>query len=123
MRPSHGLTLVEVLVALAVLAIAMAAALRAVSASTDTAGELATRTLAGWVAQNRLAEITARGEFPEPGRREGRASMAGREFVWQEDDGVSPNRSFRRVEIKVYAEGKPDHAVATLTGYLAHVPR
>ncbi|BCL75628.1 hypothetical protein JHS3_13640 [Jeongeupia sp. HS-3] len=119
----RGFTLVEVLVALAVLAIAMAAALRAVSASTDTAGDLATRTLAGWVAQNRLAEITARAEFPEPGRREGRSTMVGREFVWQEEDGVSPNRSFRRVEIKVYADGDQTHAVATLVGYLANAPR
>ncbi|WP_432721022.1 type II secretion system minor pseudopilin GspI [Jeongeupia wiesaeckerbachi] len=120
---SRGFTLVEVLVALAVLAIAMAAALRAVSASTDTAGELATRTLAGWVAQNRLAEITARGDFPDPGRREGQVDMAGRSFVWQEEDGISPNRSFRRVEIKVYAAGDTSHAFATLVGYLARTPR
>ncbi|MBM3114813.1 type II secretion system minor pseudopilin GspI [Jeongeupia naejangsanensis] len=119
----RGFTLVEVLVALAVLAIAMAAALRAVSASTDTAADLATRTLAGWVAQNRLAEIAARGEFPEPGRREGQSSMAGRDFVWQEEDGISPNRSFRRVEIRVYAAGDTTHAFATLVGYLARTPR
>jgi len=57
---AKGFTLIEVLVALAILAIALAAAARASSMSISNSDTLKLRLLANWVAQNRLAEHTAR---------------------------------------------------------------
>ncbi|NDP43784.1 MAG: type II secretion system minor pseudopilin GspI, partial [Aromatoleum sp.] len=54
-RSFRGFTLIEILVALAILAVALAAGMRAVAQSSDSATLLKQRTLALWVAQNRLA--------------------------------------------------------------------
>ena len=67
----RGFTLVEVLVALAILAIALAAAGRSVALSTDSAAEHKQRVLAGLVAENRLGELVARRAWPGVGVTEG----------------------------------------------------
>ncbi len=120
--PSKGFTLVEVLVALAILAIALAAGVRATSAVVDGTGVLQEHQLAGWVAQNRLAEMVAKGEFPDIGTAEGKESQYGREFTWQQTTSGTPNKKFRRVELKVYAGEQREYAAASLIGYIADVP-
>ena len=80
---SLGFTLIEVLVALTILAIALAAAARAANVATDSAQETRLRTLATWIAQNRVAELNATRSFPGAGNVSGRSSMAGLEFEWR----------------------------------------
>lgn len=121
LRRLGGFTLIEVMVALAVVAIALTAALKATSFSTDSAIDFRTRMLAGWVAQNRLNEMTARHDFPETGQLSGAEDQAGEAFNWRIEVGASPNRSFRRVEISVYLQNDPQHAAATLVSYLARI--
>jgi general secretion pathway protein I len=54
---SRGFTLVEVLVALMIVAIGLAALMTAVSATARTSGYLRDKTLAQWIALNRLTEV------------------------------------------------------------------
>jgi len=68
-----GFTLVETLVALAVVAVALSAGMRVLAQSADGAGALKARTLALWVAQNRLAAAELAPEAPAPGSRSGEA--------------------------------------------------
>ncbi len=120
-HPEHrdrGFTLLETLVALAVLAIALTAALRASASSTNHAHDLRTRLLADWVAQNRLALHAARNDFPAPGHQEGEETQAGQRMLWQEDVSETPNPAFRRMEITVAAEDDPQHVLRKLTGFL-----
>ncbi|MBB5190384.1 general secretion pathway protein I [Silvimonas terrae] len=117
----RAFTLIEVMVALAVVAIALMAALKATSFATDSAMDFRTRMLAGWVAENRLAELTARRDFPETGQSSGNEDQAGETFIWRINVGPSPNRSFRRLEITVYEQKDQQHAAATLVSYLARV--
>ena len=116
-RPT-GFTLLEVLVALAILATALIAGFRAVSLATGSATELRSRLMAEWVAQNRLAEHRALGHFLELGIYEGSAKQGDQEFRWKEEVKVTPNALFRRIDVKVYAIGDADHALASLSGYL-----
>lgn len=117
-RPPRGFTLVEVLVALAILAVALAAASRAAALMADSSVVLRERLLAGWVAQNRLAELRARRAWPSPGRSEGEAEQAGLRLLWRETVSPTPNVAFRRVEISVVAAGHEGTVLAQLTGYL-----
>src|SRR5882672_354220 len=59
----RGFTLVEVLVAMAIVSVALLAGLRAAGQGTASVSELRSRLLAGWVAENLLAEQRARGEW------------------------------------------------------------
>src|SRR5205814_721245 len=73
-----GFTLVEILVALAVLAIALTATARSLGGALYTTAALRDRTLARWVAEDRLAEIELRREWPDLDVKEGDADMGGR---------------------------------------------
>ena len=66
----RGFTLLEVLVALAVVAIALGAGIKAAGSNIDNAAYLRDRTLAHWVAMNKLAEMETMKKFPSPGTTE-----------------------------------------------------
>ena len=114
----RGFTLIEVLVALTILAVALAAAVRSAGVAADTTSDLKERLLAGWIAQDRLAEYAVRPLWPDIGTRQGDADQAGMRFVWRETVSGTPNARFRRVEVQVFPARRPNHAVAKLVGYV-----
>ena len=111
------------LVALAIVAVALTAGMRALAQSADGAGTLKARTLALWVAQNRLAAAEFARELPAAGRRSGEASQAGVTFVWRETVAGTPNPVFRRIEVEVAEASAPDYVLARIAGYVAGAPR
>jgi general secretion pathway protein I len=116
-RPS-GFTLVEVLVALAIVSIALLAALRASGQATNAASELRLRLFAGWVAENRLAEHRARGDWLPLGVGRGTQSQGGVELAWREEVIATPNPAFRRVDVFVSAPAEESRTLARLTGFV-----
>lgn len=118
-RRVDGFTLIEILVALAILAVALAAGMRSVAQSIDVATTLKQRTLALWVAQNRLADAQLAIPWPAMGQRDGTADQARAHFVWHESVSGTPNPGFRKIEITVADAAQPDYALARLVGYLA----
>lgn len=116
-----GFTLIETLVALAVIGIALAAALKATHSSIDMAGEMKTRTAAAWVASNIVNQMQAIREFPELGAKEGDAKQGMMDFHWRQEVSISPNFSFRRVEVKVFLPEDPEHILAKQVSYVARV--
>jgi general secretion pathway protein I len=117
-RPAApGFTLVEILVALAVLAIAVTAATNSIGSSAVTTAALRERMLARWVAEDRLAELELRREWPALDTKEGDAEMGGRKFHWIQETGVTPVTRMRRVELSVLLLGAKV-PLAHLTGFL-----
>lgn len=119
LRRAHGFTLLETLVALAILAIALTAAFRAMGVAAQSAAELRERLVGDWVAENRLAELRATSAWPGPGSNEGTADQAGRQYRWREEVRNTANPLFRRVDVSVFAPESDTHAIAQLTGYVA----
>jgi general secretion pathway protein I len=118
-RAVRGFTLIEILVALAIAAVALAAGMRALAQAADGAGTLKARTLALWVAQDRLAALQLTPELLARPNDEGTAAQAGMAFVWNVSVRGTPNPSFRRVDIAVAEPQSPTYALARLTGYVA----
>jgi general secretion pathway protein I len=117
-----GFTLVEVLVALAIISIALLAALRVAGGGTNSVGDLRARLLAEWVAQNVLAEQRARGEWPSLGILRGTQLQGGVQFAWREEVIATPNVMFRRVDVQVFAAVEDAHSLAHLTGFVVNAP-
>jgi general secretion pathway protein I len=118
----RGFTLVEVLVALAIVSIALMAALRASGQATNAVGELRARLFAGWVAENRLAEHRARGDWLALGIARGTQAQGGVEFAWREEVIATPNPAFRRVDVFISAPAEESRTLARLTGFVVQPP-
>ena len=117
-----GFTLIEVMVALAVVALALPALLFALSQQADATGYLRDKSIAHAVASNKLAEIRllarARGDLIK-GEENGVASMAGRDWYWWVQSTATEVAQFYRVEITVAASATGrDTALYSLTAFL-----
>ena len=109
--------------ALAILAIAMGAVMRATGAGTNHAEIMRAHLLAGWVAQNRLALHAARGDWLPVSIQQGDETQAGMLLLWQETISSTPNPAFRRIEVSVSSPEDPKYALRRLSGFLVQVPR
>src|SRR5258708_40201208 len=97
-----GFTLVEVLVALAIISIALLAALRVAGGATNSAGGLRGRLFADWGAENLLAEQRARGDWPARGTQRRTKILGGLGFTSRDEGSAAPNAPLRRVARPVF---------------------
>jgi general secretion pathway protein I len=81
---ARGFTLIEVLVALAIVAIGMAAVLEAMASSANTAMYLQSKTFAEWVALNRIETVRLSGTVPTVGKSNDTLEYAGQRWEWQQ---------------------------------------
>lgn len=118
-RQVTGFTLLEVLVALAVLALTMGAVIKAVGDYTGNQAYLRDRTLAVWVARNVLAEQQLESAWPGVGEIKGNSDMGGREWSWLVTVTQTEEEELRRLDVKVHMIDDDDsEPLAVLSGFL-----
>jgi general secretion pathway protein I len=99
MKHATGFTLVEVLVALAIVTLGMAALLAALGSSADSASYQRDKTLAEWVALNRIEEERLALKRPTKGKTEGETEMAGVKWKWAEEVLETEVKGILRIDV------------------------
>lgn len=116
----QGFTLLEILVALAVLALAMAALLQSAGSFTRNQAYLRDRTMAEWVARNHLVKQQLAATWPSVGQKKGEVDFAEREWRWVMQVTQSPEEDLRRLDIEVFSldDADAESPLARLTGFV-----
>jgi general secretion pathway protein I len=117
-RP-RGFTLLEVLVSLAIVAIAMGALIKGGAANASNAAYLRDKTIAHWVAMNKAAEFQLDPAWPAVATTEGKVEMASREWQWKAKVSATPDADVRRLDVDVRAaDGSKDEVLDRLSAFL-----
>lgn len=98
---SRGFTLIEVLVALAIVTIGMAAVMEALTSSANTAIYLQDKTFAEWVALNRMETVRLTGTPPATGTSNDTIEYAGRDWEWRQKVTATRIKNMVQIEVDV----------------------
>lgn len=112
-------TLVEVLVALAIIAFGLIAVFGQLSQSATAATRLRDKTLAHWVAVDKLTGLRLSGAFPSVGTSSDDVELANRRWHYEIKISATDGAKLRRADVTVSFAEKPDRPLITVTGFLA----
>lgn len=120
-KKKRGFSLLEVLVALVVISIGMAAALSLSVKNIDTLTEIETRTYASWVAQNLIAEFKLQKTTPV-GIIEGEDKLGGHTWYWKADIKPTADQDVLQLHMLVSVSDTFNQVAADITAYLSTTP-
>lgn len=112
-RRQSGFTLIEVLVALAIVAVTLGAGIKAAGALTNNTQRLVEVTSAQWCAENQLTGLKLSHTFPSVGDTDFSCDQFGVSYKGKQATRPTPNPNFRRVDAQIFNED--DQPVLTLS--------
>ncbi|MGE0581686.1 MAG: type II secretion system minor pseudopilin GspI [Steroidobacteraceae bacterium] len=104
---ARGFTLIEVLVALVIVAVGMAALLGTLSSAADSSIYLRDKTFAEWIALNRISELRLAAKRPSKGKSEGEIDYAGRKWRYEQEVVETDIPGILRIDVKVAEATSP----------------
>jgi general secretion pathway protein I len=119
---SRGFTLIEVVVALAILGIGMLAVFKTIGDTVNNVEVLRDRSFAQWIADNRITEVRLTGEMPSVEDTAGEVEFAGRQWHWVSTVSQTQVRGLRRIDVSVRRDEDPDDSsIVTLSGFVGAI--
>jgi general secretion pathway protein I len=100
-RTQRGFTLIEVLVALVIVALGMAALLETLGSAADTSSWLRDKSFAQWIGFNQLEQSRLSGSAPSVGTTDGELDYAGRHWRWRQEVSALDFPGLFRIDVKV----------------------
>jgi general secretion pathway protein I len=119
-RLARGFTLLEVMIALLVIALGLGAVINTTSESGWKATHLRQSTIASWVAYNQIAAYRAARTWDSKTRHSGETEMANAEWSWEMEISKTDDDSLRRIDVEVSLKGE-DAVKARVTGFIANL--
>jgi general secretion pathway protein I len=117
-RFTFGFTLIEVMVALMVVALGMTAVIQAVGDTASNSAYMREKTIAHWIAMNKVTEVRLLPTAPKIAKTSDDIEMAGRTWRWTMDVQATPVESVRRIDITVRPkEAGEKTSLASVTGF------
>ncbi|MFT3957419.1 MAG: type II secretion system minor pseudopilin GspI [Piscinibacter sp.] len=114
---SHGFTLIEVLVGVAIVAVTLGAGIKAAGSLTNNAQRLSDVTAAQWCADNQLTGLRLAKQFPSVGDGDFSCEQMGRSYRGKLVVRPTPNPNFRRVDAQIANDaGEPVLSLSTILG-------
>ncbi len=113
----RGFTLIEVMVALTIVALSLTAIGASTNQMIDAANTMRERTYASWVAQNKITELRLANEEPEASSTSGEVDFANVTWEWRAVVSESGVEDFYRVDVSVSLAGS-DYDIRTVTGFI-----
>jgi len=119
-----GFTLIEVLIALAVIAISLGAILSTSGSQAQQATYLKQKSIAHWVAMNEMTRLQVENSFPSLGDEKGSTEMANHEWFWtRTTKELAVTKKVREVSFQIYADKQRKNKLTQLTGNVRNVPK
>ncbi|NKF52500.1 type II secretion system minor pseudopilin GspI [Shewanella sp. WXL01] len=117
-QKQQGMTLLEVIVALAVFSIAAVAIVKSLGEQMANMPILEQRTLAQWVASNQMVDARLTKDFPDIGQKTGQEELAGKEWYWRRDVIKTTDAKFRMIRITVSDDERFKRVAAQVSSYV-----
>ena len=114
---SRGFTLLEVMVALVIIALSLAGVAGSMGQMIDTANTMRDRTYASWIAQNRITELRLSGVIPEAGETSGEVDYANTSWSWTAEIEETGIENLFKVDVYVGYAGSDD-TIRQVTGFI-----
>lgn len=114
-------TLIEIMVALAIIALTMGAIIENTTASTRNAAYLRDKTVASWVALNQITLVRAKRQWSNKSNKHGTVEMAGREWSWKMTIQKTDDSNMRRLTVDVFVDDDDSQVLASMTGFMARL--
>lgn len=112
-----GFTLIEVMVALAIVGLSLAAVAASVSQMVDAASAMQERTYASWIAQNKIAQLRLANVVPEVSSTSGELDYAALEWAWRATISETGVENLFRVDVEVSYAGE-DEIITSVSGFI-----
>ena len=119
MKRFTGLTLLEVMIALFIFAVAGTAMMKTASDHINNVGLVEEITLATWVANNQLTRVQLDDQWPPRNNQRGSEEMAGRTWYWQRTVTKTNDEDLRAVEVRVGIDETYADSVTSVTSFVA----
>lgn len=116
-RSCQGFTLIEVTVALFIVALSLTAVTASISQMINAAESMRNRTYASWIAQNRITELRLAADVPEVGSSNGEVEYANTDWSWRAVVAETGVDDLFRIDVSVSLAGSEDN-IRTVTGFV-----
>jgi len=120
--PTRGFTLLEVMVAMAIVSLGMMAVHVQLNRYAVGAAIIENKVLASWIASNRIAELSVAPQWPPIGETSDEVDYARRVWIWRAQISETSVENLRRVDVSVALADQPEQVLHTVSGLLEPPP-